>query len=197
MPLRQWGYAFQNKSSLTTVTLSEGVKVIGSHAFRNSGITSIVIPNSVEALGGFVFYGCNALTSVEIGNGVTQIDVYAFNECANLKTVKIGTGLTTVNNAFTNCPLLDDVTCLAVTHLPQQVEHLAVLRRKLLLRFPFRWAVSVLIKQLMYGKISELSKYIHLHPFIRLQKAVLPCGVVKTAFWLQFRLLLPYRYLAL
>jgi hypothetical protein len=107
--------AFKNKSSLTTVTLSEGVKVIGSHAFRNSGITSIVIPNSVEALGGFVFYGCNALTSVEIGNGVTQIDVYAFNECANLKTVKIGTGLTTVNNAFTNCPLLDDVTCLAVT----------------------------------------------------------------------------------
>ena len=82
------GYAFQNKSSLTTVTLSEGVKVISSHAFRNSGITSIVIPNSVEALGGFVFYGCNALTSVEIGNGVTQIDVYAFNECANLKPSK-------------------------------------------------------------------------------------------------------------
>lgn len=109
------GYAFMDKSSLTTVTLPGSVKVIRGHAFRESGITSIIIPNSVETLIGFVFYRCNALTSVEIGNGVTQIGSYAFYGCTNLKTVKIGTGLTTVDYAFVNCPLLNNVTCLAVT----------------------------------------------------------------------------------
>ena len=108
-------YALQNKPSLTSVTLPETVKKIGAHALRDTGITSMLIPNSVDTIGGFAFYGCTALTSVELGNGVKFIDMYTFNDCSNLQTVKIGTGMIKMNYVFVDCPLLADVTCLAVT----------------------------------------------------------------------------------
>jgi hypothetical protein len=108
-------YALQNKPSLTSVTLPETVKKIGSHALRGTGITSMLIPNSVDTIGGFAFYGCTALTSVELGNGVKFIDMYTFNDCSNLQTVKIGTGMIKMDYVFADCPLLTDVTCLAVT----------------------------------------------------------------------------------
>jgi len=108
-------YALQNKPSLTSVTLPETVKKIGAHALRDTGITSMLIPNSVDTIGGFAFYGCTALTSVELGNGVKFIDMYTFNDCSNLQTVKIGTGMIKMDYVFADCPLLTDVTCLAVT----------------------------------------------------------------------------------
>ncbi len=108
-------YALQKKPSLTSVTLPETVKKIGAHALRDTGITSMLIPNSVDTIGGFAFYGCTALTSVELGNGVKFIDMYTFNDCSNLQTVKIGTGMIKMDYVFADCPLLTDVTCLAVT----------------------------------------------------------------------------------
>lgn len=108
-------YALQNKPSLTSVTLPETVKKIGAHALRDTGITSMLIPNSVDTIGGFAFYGCTALTSVELGNGVKFIGIYTFHGCSNLQTVKIGTGMIKMDYVFADCPLLTDVTCLAVT----------------------------------------------------------------------------------
>lgn len=108
-------YGLNHKPSLTSVTLPETVKKIGAHALRGTGITSMLIPNSVDTIGGFAFYGCTALTSVELGNGVKFIDIYTFHGCSNLQTVKIGTGMIKMDYVFADCPLLTDVTCLAVT----------------------------------------------------------------------------------
>lgn len=113
-------YGLRNKPSLTSVTLPETVKKIGPHALRGTGITSMLIPNSVDTIEGFAFYGCTALTSVELGNGVKFIDLYTFHSCSNLQTVKIGTGMIKMNYVFVDCPLLTDVTCLAVT--PPEVD---------------------------------------------------------------------------
>lgn len=109
-------YGLRNKPSLTSVTLPETVKKIGGHALRNTGITSMLIPNSVDTIEAFAFYECTALTSVELGNGVKYIDLYTFEACSNLQTVKIGTGMIKMDYyVFADCPLLTDVTCLAVT----------------------------------------------------------------------------------
>ena len=108
-------YGLQDKSSLTSVTLPETVKKIGGHALRGTGITSMLIPNSVDTIEAFAFYGCTALTSVELGNGVKFMGSYTFEACSNLQTVKIGTGMIKMNYVFVDCPLLKDVTCLAVT----------------------------------------------------------------------------------
>ncbi|MDE7346634.1 MAG: leucine-rich repeat protein [Muribaculaceae bacterium] len=43
------------------------------------------IPNSVETIGMYAFYGCSGLTSVVIPNSVTSIGWYAFQGCSGLQ----------------------------------------------------------------------------------------------------------------
>ncbi|MEE0908387.1 MAG: leucine-rich repeat domain-containing protein, partial [Muribaculaceae bacterium] len=60
----------------------------GSDAFSYcSGLTSVVIPNSVTSIGIEAFWYCSGLTSVEIPNSVTSISVFAFSCCSSLKSV--------------------------------------------------------------------------------------------------------------
>jgi hypothetical protein len=54
------------------------VTSIRTSAFLGSGLTSIVIPNSVSSIGDSAFDGCNSLTNVTIPNSVTNIGGSAF-----------------------------------------------------------------------------------------------------------------------
>ncbi len=57
-------FAFWGCSSLTSVTISEGVKTIGEGAFFGcSGLTSVTIPLSVTSIGDDAFSYCSSLTS--------------------------------------------------------------------------------------------------------------------------------------
>ena len=59
--------AFSGCSSLTSITIPEGVTDIGSSAFEGcSSLTSINIPNGVMSIGSQAFSGCSSLTSVYI-----------------------------------------------------------------------------------------------------------------------------------
>ena len=55
-------WAFKNCTALTSITLPEGVERIYSYAFQDSGITSIVLPSTVQRVGRNCFNTC---TSVE------------------------------------------------------------------------------------------------------------------------------------
>lgn len=48
-------------------------------------IESLYIPESVEEIGQFAFYGCENLTYVEIGNPYVSVDGLAFCECTSLE----------------------------------------------------------------------------------------------------------------
>ena len=74
--------------SVTYNSSTYNITYIGGSAFDEcTGLTSIVIPNSVTRIGSWAFYGCTGLRSVTIGNSVTTIDNYAFDGCTGLKTV--------------------------------------------------------------------------------------------------------------
>lgn len=47
-----------------------------------SGLTSVMIPNSVTSIGDEAFKNCSGLTSIIIGNSVNRIGRWAFNGCA-------------------------------------------------------------------------------------------------------------------
>jgi hypothetical protein len=79
-------YAFYDCSSLTSITIPNGVTSIGSYAFYNcSSLTSITIPDSVTSIGGGAFSGCSSLTSITIPNGVTSIGNGVFEDCSKLQ----------------------------------------------------------------------------------------------------------------
>ena len=56
--------AFRDCSSLTAITLPEGVTSIEISAFQGcTSLTAITIPKSVTSIGGWAFNGCSSLTS--------------------------------------------------------------------------------------------------------------------------------------
>ena len=81
-------YAFENCTSLTSVTIPNSVTSIGDNAFENcTSLTSVTMPDSVTGTGACVFLSCKGLMSVTIPNSVTSIDYSAFRYCTSLKDV--------------------------------------------------------------------------------------------------------------
>lgn len=118
--------AFYRRFSLTSVTIPDSIKTIGSGAFSGcinlkefkgkfaadggrclimdntiiayveASDTTYTIPDSVTTIGVMAFSDCLFLTSVTIPDSVTTIGVRAFNDCKNLTSVTIPDGVTTI-----------------------------------------------------------------------------------------------------
>lgn len=76
--------------SITSYTISNGVKEIADYAFHNQNkMTEIILPNTLEKIGSSFNY-CTSLPRIEIPNSVTSISVNCFSSCGNtLKEVII------------------------------------------------------------------------------------------------------------
>ena len=98
-------YACYNCTSLTELTLYDGVKEIGSSAFQNcSSLDSITIPSTTTRINYSAFDGCSSLTTIEIPNSTTYIDYDAFSNCVGLLSISLGENLTHIGTgAFSNC----------------------------------------------------------------------------------------------
>ncbi len=105
-------FAFGCCSSLTTVTIPDGVTSIGSHAFDScSGLTSVTIPDSVTSIRNHAFASCSSLTSVTIPDSVTSIGENVFEDCSSLTSVTIPDSVTGIgDSAFSGCSSLTSVT---------------------------------------------------------------------------------------
>lgn len=85
---------------------------IGENAFYNcSGLSSVIIPNSVTSIEKLAFYKCSGLSSMTIPNKVTSIGNDAFSGCRGLSSVTIPNKVISIgNDAFHNCSSLTSVT---------------------------------------------------------------------------------------
>ena len=106
-------YFLSGCTKLETLEIGNGITKIGNHAFEQTDITSITIPDSVTAIGEQAFNGCTSLmevnipknskletignrafqqtniTSIAIPDSVTVIGKQAFNRCTSLTEVNI------------------------------------------------------------------------------------------------------------
>ncbi len=103
--------AFSNQS-LTSVTLSDGLKMIGSEAFSNcSSLTTITIPNTVTRLGRSVFKGCKSLTSITLSDKLEYIFDNTFDGCTALTSITIPNTVQSLDKeAFNGCTALTTIT---------------------------------------------------------------------------------------
>ena len=110
-PIYYSHHLFLNGHEIKKLIIPESIQELKSYVFYGcSGLTSVEIPNSVTSIGERVFTCCSGLTSVEIPNSVTSIGSSAFNGCYRLTSVSIGNSVTSIGEfAFHDCSGLTSV----------------------------------------------------------------------------------------
>ena len=88
------------------------VTVVGDRAFKDcSSVTSVTIPDGVTSIGSMAFYRCSELTSISIPDSVTGIGDEAFSHCFFLKSISIPFKVRSIGeNAFAGCSRLSSVS---------------------------------------------------------------------------------------
>jgi hypothetical protein len=99
-------YAFQHCFSLVEVEFSEGLEVIGTHAFCEC--TNLKhknkLPSTLKEIGDHAFFRCKSLDSIEFPEGLQVIGENAFYRCWNLERIKIPSAHVVIEeSAFSHC----------------------------------------------------------------------------------------------
>ena len=103
-------YAFAYCRNLVSADLPDGLEYIGNSAFYETGMKSIVIPDTVTELGVAAFSYCFNAKTLKISSNLKEIPVGAFSYCEKLKTVEIPDGVTKLVYAFGGCTDLKKTT---------------------------------------------------------------------------------------
>lgn len=110
------GVLVKYNGAATEAVIPSGVKIIGgensySGAFRDCvGITSVVIPDSVQEIRDGAFYGCAGLTTVTMPNSLQKIGDSTFCNCSSLTAITIPDSVREIGkSAFYGCSSLASV----------------------------------------------------------------------------------------
>ena len=89
--------------------------IIGDYAFCYcSSLTAITLPEGVTSIGLYAFFSCSSLEAITLSEGVKSIGQSAFSNCSNLTTITFPEGVTNIGYyAFFGCSKLIDVYCYA------------------------------------------------------------------------------------
>lgn len=97
-------------SQIKTVTVEDGITMIGAYAFSSSSVESVTIADSVTEIKNNVFGACKSLVSVKMGKNVQNIGNYAFSGCSKLESITLPSTLTSAATAvFNNCSSMKSV----------------------------------------------------------------------------------------
>ena len=98
----------EGESSLTSIVLSDSVTAIGDAAFAYcSSLTSFVASDSVKTIGDHAFHSCSSLTAFVVSDSVTAIGDNAFCGCSSLTSFVVSDSVKTIGDyAFCECSSL-------------------------------------------------------------------------------------------
>jgi hypothetical protein len=81
---------YKGSSTLVTIPATlDGYPVvaIGERAFEGQRIAAVILPEGLEAIGWFAFYGCEKLIDVSIPESVTSIGYAVFDGCEGVSII--------------------------------------------------------------------------------------------------------------
>ena len=89
--------AFQNKSTLKTIKISNSVLSIGSSAFENCKyLEKVYLSNTLLRIDSYAFYGCTKINYIVIPNTINFLSTNAFQGCsATLRIICLREGFST------------------------------------------------------------------------------------------------------
>lgn len=100
-------FAFANLTNLKSISIGSNVSTIDDGAFINTGITSIIIPETVEDMGESILAGNGSLTEIRLRGTEVYIPANFARDCRNLTTVSMDEVPAVVDHAaFKNCTSL-------------------------------------------------------------------------------------------
>lgn len=101
-------------TAITNMTRPDGFR-------ERTNLVTVVLPNSVESIGNYAFYGCSNLTSIVltdrvVNNPSASIGNCAFGRCSNLQEFTFPSGLRYIyNSVLVDCTSLNRITILDPT----------------------------------------------------------------------------------
>lgn len=94
-----------------TFAVPKAVVSVEENAFRESGLSEIVLPDGVKKLSKEAFSRCEAITALALPATVSEIGEGVFSECTALRELALPEGLTEIPaNAFADCASLVRLT---------------------------------------------------------------------------------------
>ncbi len=82
-------YAEENGITIEEAVVSEGITRLGNCIFKNSGIASVSIPDSVSSIGKNAFEGCRFSGNMVLPAGVEELGEGAFLNCYELEGITV------------------------------------------------------------------------------------------------------------
>ncbi len=99
-------------SDITSVIIPEEITQIRDNAFINCGSLGLVsLPDTLYSIGGSVFKGCTSLSSIALPDELTYLGGAAFSGCTSLSAVTIPENIDSIySQTFYGCTSLSQVT---------------------------------------------------------------------------------------
>ena len=101
------------ESSLTSVVLPESIRTIGEHAFEGcANLRTVTVSSNLDTIQEKAFANCKRLQTISLNN-VTYIGDWAFGGCISLQSITLSGNLYNIGQgAFYDCTNLSSVTYL-------------------------------------------------------------------------------------
>ena len=103
--------AFHQQSSLTKITLPEGVTELQGTFFNCNNLETIILPDSLEHIPDVAFLGCVSLKTIVLPPNLKSLGRLAFHDCRSLVSIEIPPTIPSVDmTTFYNCESLETIT---------------------------------------------------------------------------------------
>ncbi len=98
----------------------EGVVSIGSLAFADTEVRTVIMPFSLRSVESFAFYNARNISKVHFQEGITKIGDSSFRDCESLETVNFPVSLLLLGDScFQNTGIVKVVINSSISTLPQ------------------------------------------------------------------------------